>query len=172
VKSFSESENTEMQWVQPEALSRYHELRSGQDVYATLRWVQVFGSLAESASAEGEFTLKRGGFLKRHVTMRDAQTGNDLAVLHIGMFRQGTLEFMNGRRIDLISTRFWSFQWDFVDENGMTLCTVRMVPTLGKRSGEVIISNLVRRDRDLLVMLIAGWYSMVVIRQEAAAASS
>ena len=88
-----------MEWIQPKAMMRHHVLRSGQDLYATLTWVKVFGSLAEASTADGRFTLKRGGFLRPYVTIRDASLENDIAVLKIGLFRHGSIEFGNGKRI-------------------------------------------------------------------------
>ena len=172
MRTFSGFKGSDMQWVQPKAFTRHHELRSGQDVFATLTWVSVFGSLAEASSAEGSFTLKRGGFLRPYVTIRDVSTGADIAVLNIGLFRHGTLEFNNGRRITLVSTRFWGFEWEFIDENGQTLCVISRRPSFAKHAANVTISEAVRRDRDMLVMLIVGWYTMVLISDEAAASAA
>ena len=37
-------------------------------------------------------------------------------------------------------------------------------------TGDVMIAELVRRDRDLLVMLAASWYAMVLMGEQAATA--
>jgi len=172
MRSFRDFKESEINWVQPRALERHYELRSGQQVFATLTWLKVFGSLAEAIMADGRFTLKRGGFLRPFVTIRDTVMGNDIAVLRMGMLRHATLEFSNGRRIELISTRFWGFEWEFIDENGMKLCKIRMKAAMTKNSAEVTIFEAVRKDRDLLIMLVIGWYTMVLMNDEAAATAA
>jgi len=163
---------SEMEWVQPRALERHYELRSNQELFADLSWIRVFGSLAEATTAEGQFSLKRGGFLRPYVTVRDKATENDIAVLKIGMFRHGTLEFSIGKRISLVSARFWGFEWEFIDENGQKICDIRMRHALMKRNGEISISEGIRKDRDLMTMLLMGWYAMVLINDEEAAAGA
>ncbi len=161
-----------MEWIQPRALERHYELKSDGTLFATLTWIKVFGSLAEASSCDGHFTLKRGGFLKPYVTIRDAALDNDIAMLRIGMFRHGTLEFTNGKRLTLVSKRFWGFEWELSDENGMRICSVRMRTSLTKRTGEVVIHEAVRRDRDLMTMLVICWYAMVLMSDEAAASGA
>ena len=103
---------TDLRWVQPKALVRRHELRSGKDLYATLKWVGLLGSVVEAATADGRFTLRRGGFLRPLVTVRDAALGSEVAMLKLGFFGHGTLEFTNGRRVTVRSNRFWSYEED------------------------------------------------------------
>ena len=169
MRSIKDFKGSAMAWVQPRALERQYELRSGQELFATLTWVKVFGSLAEVQTSDGRFTLKRGGFLRPYVTIRDTAMENDLAILKIGMFRHGTLEFTNGKRISLVSGRFWGFEWEFVDENGQKLCSMRMKTQMMKYSAEVTLFEPLRKDSDLMVMLLVGWYTMVLMSEEAAA---
>jgi hypothetical protein len=172
IKSLKDFKGSKLSWVQPRALERYHELRSDQDVYATLTWLKVFGSLAEAQTTEGKFTLKRGGFMRPYVTIRDVALDNDIAVLKIGMFGHGTIEFSNGKRITVISKRFWSFEWEFIDENGQTLCSIRQRAKVMKYSADVSFFELVRKDHDLMTILLLGWYTIILMSQEAATASA
>ncbi len=106
------------------------------------------------------------------VTIRESSKDADVAVLKIGMFRHGTLEFSNSRRISLVSKRFWGFEWELVDENGQSLCNLRMKMGTLKFGGDVKIHELVRRDRELMIMLLIGWYAMVLMSEEASAAAA
>lgn len=137
-------------------------------MFATLTWLKVFGSLAEASTADGRFTLKRGGFLRPFVTIRDPVMDDDIAVLRIGLLRHATLEFSNGRRITLVSKRFFGFEWELVDENGQRLCRIQMRSAMMKRSGDVTIFEAVKKDRDLTIMLAIGWYAMVLMSEEGA----
>jgi len=172
MRSLKEFKGANMKWTQPKALVRQYELRSGPDLYATLTWVKTFGTLAEARTADGRFTLKRGGFLRPFVSIRDALLDSEVAVLKMGLLGHGTLEFTNGRRITLLSTRFWSFEWDMVDEGGQPLGKVCKRVTMFKDSADVTISEVVRRDRDLMLMLLASWYTMKLMSDEAAAAGA
>ncbi len=172
IKPLEDFKGSEMSWVQPRALERYHELRSDKNVYATMAWLKVFGSLAEAQTADGKFTLKRGGFMRPYVTIRDVAMDSDVAVLKIGMLRHGTIEFGNGKRITVMSKRFWSFEWEFIDENGQTLCTIRQRAKVMKHSADVTFYELVRKDRDLMTILLLGWYTMILMSDEAAAAAA
>jgi hypothetical protein len=74
--------------------------------------------------------------------------------------------------ISLVSTRFWGFEWEFIDENGQRLCSMRMRSGMMRRSAEVTIYETVRRDRDLMIMLVIGWYTMVLTDEETAATAA
>ena len=59
-----------------------------------------------------------------------------------------------------------------MDENGQILCAISKRVTSIKYSADITIPKTTRRDRDLIVMLIIGWYSMVLMSEEAAAAAA
>ena len=71
---------TELRWVQPHALQREFELRSGEHTAGTLAFRSAFGSLASATTDEGQWTFKRVGFWRSHVTVRAAGSDTDLAV--------------------------------------------------------------------------------------------
>ena len=52
-----------LEWVQPRALKMYYELRSDNELIATLGFRSLLGSFATAESAEGCWTFKRTGFL-------------------------------------------------------------------------------------------------------------
>jgi hypothetical protein len=159
-----------LRWIQPKALVRNHELRSDANLLATLTWPKPLRSLAEAVTAESRYTLKRGGFLKPFVSIRDVAFDNEIGILRIGLLGHGTLEFANGRRITVLSTRFWSYDWDLLDEGGQLLCKVKKLTKVMRNSADVTISEGIRKDRELMVMIIASWYAMVLMSDEAAGA--
>ena len=53
-----------LKWVQPRARSPFFELRSDDDVVATLSWEKTFGTLATAQTAEKTWTFKRVGFFR------------------------------------------------------------------------------------------------------------
>jgi hypothetical protein len=169
--SFRDFSGKSLTWTKPKALRRHHELRDPDHLYATLRWLKAFGSLAQSDSSEGSFTIKRGGFLKPFVSVKDAVFGSDVATLNMNLFSGGTLEFSDGIRYSFSSSRFWGFEWGFKDEHGADLFSLRLRSGF-KNSGDVVVSPTARRDRHLMVAIAAGWYAMVLANEEAAVAST
>jgi len=164
---FRDSRGKTLRWYQPSALHRYHELSDGDRLYATLRWVETFGSLARVESSEGVFTLKRRGFLRPYVSVRDAGLGTDLAVLRPNFLSGGTLTFSDGRQLTFTSARFWGFEWSFRNEGGMVICSVRLRSTI-RDSGNVVVPVEVKHDKALLVTIAAAYYTMVMANDEAA----
>jgi hypothetical protein len=171
VRPLKDMKGNSLQWVQPKLTARRHELRSGDDVFATLTWVKTFGSLAEAVTADGKFTLKRGGFVRPYVSIRDVAYDSEVAVLKIGLMGHGTIEFTNGRKITVLSTRFWSYEWDLMSEGGQLLCKVKKKVKVAVNAAEVAVADDVRKDRDLLLLIVMCWYAMVLISDEAAAAA-
>ena len=69
-----------LSWSQPKALQRIFELREGNRLFGTLSFVKSLGSLAEASMAAGDWTFKRVGFFRPHVTVRRRGQETDLAV--------------------------------------------------------------------------------------------
>jgi len=168
--SFGDFRGKSLTWYQPKFIHRHHELSDGDHLLATLKWLKVFGSLAKVESSEGNFTLKRGGFLMPYVSARDGDLDIDLAVLSMNLISGGRLVFSDGREFTFASLRFWDYEWNFKDENGSILFSIRRRSSL-KRCGDVVISPQAKRDRHLLVAIVAAWYAIVMASEESAAAS-
>ena len=168
--SFRDFKGKMLQWYQPSALRRYHELSDGDRLYATLNWLKVFGSLAMVESSEGSFTLKRGGFLSPYVTVRDAGFDTDYAVFRPNFFSGGTLTFSDGGQLTFTSSRFWGFEWSFKDENGAVLCSIRLRSAI-RDVGDVVVSQETRRDKRLIATIAVAYYAMVMANDEAAVAA-
>ncbi|OGS55766.1 MAG: hypothetical protein A3K60_04365 [Euryarchaeota archaeon RBG_19FT_COMBO_56_21] len=152
-------------------LHRYHELSGGGQLLATLRWLKVFGSLAKVESREGNFTLKRGGFVMPYVSVRDAAFDTDFAVLNMNLISGGRLSFSDGHEFTFASLRFWNYDWSFKDESGAVVFSIRRRSSL-KQCGDVVISPKAKRDKHLLVAIAAAWYAIVIASEETAATSA
>ena len=106
---------TELRWIQPHALRHEFELRSGEDTVATLAFRSTFGSLASATTDEGQWTFKRVGFWRSHVTIREAGRDTDLAVFRNNTWNAGgTLEFADGRAFRA-NTNFWMTSYQFTN---------------------------------------------------------
>ena len=62
-----------MRWLRDREHPQAFSLLSGDATLATLEWQTRGESLATLRSASGEWTLKRGGFLNPHITVRSGE---------------------------------------------------------------------------------------------------
>jgi len=166
-------------WTRPKSLARYHELRSDGGLYATLKWKNTFGSLAVGECREGRFTLKRGGFLRPYVTVRREGYDSNLAVMRFSSGSvianaafgiTGTLEFVTGHRYAFNRLSFWNSKWAFSDENGVPLVTFNR-KMKGRPTAEVVINESYDDIEYIHILLIIGWYVIMLDYEEAEANS-
>lgn len=167
-----------VKWSQPNALTRYHELRSDGGLYATLKWKKMFGSLAVGECREGSYSFKRGGFLHPFVTVRRGDSDVNLAVMrfrsgsvlvNMALGPGGVLEFGTGERFEFNRLSFWKSRWAFTDESGNALVVVdRRIR--GKPTGRVYIRCDSRDVPYIGVLLMLSWYVVILDYEEAEAA--
>ena len=169
MRPISEISGQELLWIQPAALKRQHELRAGDDVVATLTFQR--GSLADGEAAGGHWTFKRQGFWQPRVTVRTAGSDVDLAVFHPRWVGGGTLEFPDGRAARLSSANFWQSEWVW-QENEKPL--IRFTGRHGfiKANGAVEIQPDAAALADLAMLVLLGWYLILLHAEDSAAASS
>jgi hypothetical protein len=169
VRPISEIAGQELLWVQPAAFSRDHELRAGDDVVATLRFQR--GSLADAEAAGGHWTFKRQGFWQPRVTVRTAGSDADLAVFHPRWVGGGALEFPDGHAVRLSSANLWQSEWLWQD-NEKPLIRFKGRHGLIKARGAVEIQPEAVALPDLAMLVLLGWYLILLHAEDSAAASS
>lgn len=150
-----------------------YQLKSGDDTVATLHWPNPVGTLATAEAEEVRWTLKRGGFLSPMVSVRDAGTGHDVAVLHVHL-NTSLLQVSGGATYRWSRTGFWVPAWEMRDANGVELVNFEPVREEARLQGGLVeVSPLGRASPDLLLFLVIGWYFIVQswIEDEAVAAS-
>lgn len=162
-------------WVQPKTLSREFELRNEVGTLATLEFGTAFGSFATARTSSGEWSLKRMGFFKPVVTVREA--GQET---NIGVYRprwtgtDGDLE-LNGRRYTFKTSNFWATQFEVRDSADRPLIAYRAgakkrtFGDLFKTQAEVIILEPRTHPGDLALLVIVGWYIIVLHNEDSTA---
>jgi hypothetical protein len=168
VRPIAETGGQELLWIQPAALKREHELRAGDDVVATLRFQR--GSLADAGAAGGHWTFKRQGFWHPRVTVRTAESDDDLAVFHPRWVGGGTLEFP-GRALQLSSANFWQSEWVWQDGD-KAFIRFKGRHGLVKARGAVEIHPEDASRPDLAMLVLLGWYLILLHAEDSAAATS
>jgi hypothetical protein len=168
VRSISETADQERLWTQPAAFQREHELRAGDDVVATLRFQR--GSLADAEAAGAHWTFKRQGFWQPRVTVRAAGSDVDLAVFHPRWVGGGTLEFPDGRALRLSSANFWQSEWLWQDAE-KPLIRFKGRHGFIKANGAVEIQPEAIANPDLAMLVLLGWYLILLHAEDSAAAT-
>ena len=135
-------------------------LLSGDATVATLEWTQGGGSLATARTATEVWTLKRGGFLNPHITVRAGEELRGRLSVHL-----------NYHQIDLSGGRTYRFHragilvpaWQVSTVNHTEVLHVEPVRE-GRHlsAGAVVVDPAARELPDLLVLAVISWYFVVL----------
>jgi len=143
VRGIAEVADQELLWIQPAARKREHELRAGDDLVATLRF-------------------QRG-------TLADAEA--DIAAFYPRWTGGGSLEVADGNALKLASANFWQSEWVRLDKDQPV---VRFKGRHGivKAKGAVEVQAGAGERPDLPLLILLGWYLILLHADDAAAATS
>lgn len=176
MKAFKEAGKEHLSWVQPRATHQMFELRLKDDIYGTLHFPKSVGSLAEAETAVGKWTFKRVGFFTTRITVRRSGEENDLAVFKPNlMASSGILEFAGGKNFQWQAANFWQTKFEFKDEAGEVIVTFRSgmedhkLKDWFKTQARVEISEEKYDFEELPVMILLGWYLIIVLQLDSAA---
>lgn len=162
-------------WVQRKMSERQFELRTMENVYATLSFEATRGTLATATSTTGRWTFKRVGFMNPRVTVREAGAAEDLAVYWPKHWGHGWLEFAKGNRFCWKPTNFWGTERGFVDEPGDPLFVLKSGAEKPKFSDQLKTQAVVEISSrgyglaELPLLLMLGWYLMILDQEDNAA---
>lgn len=169
MKNITRSSN--LRWVQPSAFRMNYELRAGDELAAELRFRSAFGSFATGETADGCWTFKRVGFFQTRVTIRECGEETDVATFKNNTWRGGgTLELTGGTKI-LATTSFWQTKLEFTTESGGVLVrfdTGGMIHLNATVEIEAAAAEL----KELPLIILLGWYLVVMMHNDAAASAA
>lgn len=157
-----------MNWTKTKTFKRHYELREGDRVVASLKFEGLCGSLATAQAGKESWTLKRSGFLRPRVTVRQAGSEAELAVFEPRWTGSGTLRFADGRTFQWEHLRFWSSQWGWTRGNEQIL--VRINANLTGSRAKIEMEAGVKPTAETLLLVIVGWYLQQLMNQDAASA--
>ena len=160
-------------WNQPHAFEQDYALTAGERVLATLLWPRALGSLAEGRIGDESWTFKRVGFWRPAVTIRTPASGE----LDVGRFvmgwRRGDLLLQGELRYRWDQVSFWKAEWAFFDASGMNrLLEFVSERRLFRMSVGVHVHPAAEGSADLPVLVLLGWYLLVMASRDDAAAAS
>lgn len=160
--------NGTLNWIQSGPSKREFELRGETGVFGNLKWKKHFGSLATAVTNDGEWTLKRAGFLHPRVSARTAGSNRDIAIFKPGWTGTGTVEFETGLKLSWVNKSFLYSGWAFMNPNGVDILRFQTKPRLLKINVQVIVlSDL----PELPLLVCLGMYLLILIHEESTAVS-
>lgn len=166
MRKINEVATGELVWVQPARLKQEFELRAGDEVVGSLRFER--SSLATGEAADQSWTFKREGFWHPRITVRVPGSDVNIALFSPGWAGGGTLD-LDGRQMRFVAANFWHSQWDWVDAQNKPLVHFKSHQGLLKTEGQVEIQTEAIQSPDLPLLVVLGWYLLVLFARDAAA---
>jgi hypothetical protein len=166
VRSIRDVAGTELVWVQQRGLN--FELRSGDEVVATLKWQPTSRAVGETA--EHQWSFDRSGFLRLRVTVRVPGSDANVELFRYSWKGGGTLDLGTGRQLSLGQTSFWRGRWDWTDELKRPLVHFKKRGLLAMGC-QVEIEKEATTSPDLDLLVVLGWYLHVLRFLDASAGS-
>lgn len=160
--------NRGLRWAQPSALRMEYELRSRDSLVATLKFSGMFGTLATAESGDGSWTFKRVGFWRQQATVREQGADTDLAVFRNRTWSGGgELLFTDGRSFKA-TTKLWTTRLEFSSQRDEPLVRFSYGGVF-RRAADVHVEDAARSKPELPLLVLFGWYLLVMLERDAAA---
>jgi len=172
MKAILDTTTTVLEWKEPDAGHPHYELWAAGDLLATLVCETPSLDLAAVRTTEGDWTLRRSGFLKHAVLLREAGSEVDLALFHRGLMGGGYLRFTNDVTFHWRHEGLASATWSFLGEGGELLVSLQLEPADDFRLGthrvqaEVQVTPAGHATPRLPLLAAVGWYLILLHRQE------
>lgn len=163
--------NEPLKWVQP-VMRQEYELRFGGSLVAVLNFRNAWSNKAIAKSGDGSWVFQRVGFWQDRAVIQEKGSAYDLAEFsRTSWKRTGTLAFSHGRLFKA-TTNMWLTQMVWSGENGVPLIRFDHISGFFKRKADVEILSTAKNLPELPLLVLFGWYQILILIREAAAASS
>ncbi len=171
MKKTARLQGDELKWSQPRAGKKEYHLHSRGELVATLKFRSMFGTFATAETGDDCWTFKRVGFWQNKATIRVCGSDTDLAAFRNNTWDGGgTLEFADGRKFKA-TTNSWGTRFEFQTETNQPLVHFRY-GGLFRRSAEVEITPLARDMSYVPLLLLFGWYLVIMLDSDTAAVAA
>ncbi len=154
----------ELKWLHPEVGRRYYELRSGDDLLATLEWDEKDGSTATATAGDNRWTLSRLGFLNPHVIAVDS-AGKQILRFDATMSGGGMAHATDGHLYRWFAN-LWRAEWGWMDTAQNDLVKFhRSFDVNEKQEGTLELLDAGRDTSNLELLVLLGWYLIITISE-------
>lgn len=172
------SSSASLEWTQPKTFQNRYELRSGENLVATLEFPKAFGSLANAIAADGRWTFKRVGFFNTRITVRLEGQEDELAVYHPKWTgTEGRLQFASGEAYTWKVANFWATQFVWLSSDQQVILfrpgvEDSEISDWFKTQARVEIQPEAGMVKHLSLLVLLGWYLMILKQQDDVAATA
>lgn len=157
---------SELQWRQP-AVALTYELSGPAGTYARLELKKLASSRSTGVSSRAKFSFKRQGMLKSQLSVSLGDNPQPLAIYEPNFTGQkGILKYTGGQQVEFHATNFFKTEWQWLTPEGDGLLGFRMKGA-GKPNAIVFIGDLAAQRVDLDLLLLLGFYILLLLREEA-----
>ena len=162
-KFIEELENQELHWMQPSMWQGRYELRNADDeAVATIQRSGVMQQKVEVDALGNRWLFERGGFMKPHITIKSAGTGDEPARFDYNWTGGGWLTFADGRRFRWQSSNWLGNKWTWVNELDEPIMGFQ-TGGIFRLNGEIDIDpDVTMKTRVLPLLLFLGWYLILL----------
>jgi hypothetical protein len=157
---FSSVDRSALRWLRDRAHPDAFSLLSGDATAATIEWVTRGASLATARTTSGDWTLKRGGFLNPHVTVRSGEVVIARLSVHLNYHQ---IEVLGGRSYRFHRAGVLVPAWQVTGRDGKEVLHVE--PAREGRhltAGAVVVSSEAMNLPELLLLVVLSWYFIVL----------
>ena len=160
--AFASVDRSALRWLKTSDRPFVFSLSSGEQAVASLAWKEVGKSLALAQTATGAWTLKRGGFLNPHVTVRAAEGEHELARLSVH-FNYHRIEVAGGRAYRFHRAGLLVPAWKVSSDDGREILHIEPVREGRRLEGGAVLPAATSTDLpDLLLLAVLSWYFIVL----------
>lgn len=128
---------------------------------ATIEWPSVFSAKAHAATAGATWDVARKGVLTRHILVSQPGSAVPAATL-TQRWRRGELESRIGPRAEWRSRNFFGTRWGFAGADGANLLEFERKTFVIYPKAVVTASHVALRRPDLALLVVLGWYLIVM----------
>ncbi len=171
-KFIEELENQELHWQQPSMWKGRYELRNADDeTVATIQRTGVLKQRAEVDALGNRWIFERNGFIRFHITIQSAVTGDEPARFDYNWsLSGGVLTFTDGKRFRWQRGNWLGSKWTWVNELNEPIVGFQ-TGGLFRLNGEIDIDpDVTMKTRVLPLLLFLCWFLIMVHRDDSGAA--
>ncbi|MDR3046674.1 MAG: hypothetical protein LBU51_03545 [Bacteroidales bacterium] len=164
MKAINESPITTLQIIKPDIVKKYYEMKSGEELFGTLDLVNNTGTLSRIITKQDTFSVKRSGFFRPYITVRNEKTNTDEAVAYL-QIDSSTVITINNNTYCFRMVNVWKNQWGWTNDKNQIL--IRYKPTVaGTIRGDIEVSKDFLFDAFLETISMLGIYFLTQLEDE------
>ncbi|MGP8077513.1 MAG: hypothetical protein ACLQD8_01560 [Thermoplasmata archaeon] len=151
-----------LRWLRTGESTPEYTLLAGESAVAVLKWARPRGARATAETAQGTWTLGRGGFLVPHLTVRRAEREAPIARL-TNRLGHHEIEVGGGGSYRLQRAGLLLPAWALWDEQGREQIHIEAVAEARRLEGGAVIASGTAPAPELLLLVVLSWYLIVLL---------